>query len=149
MHTIQCSSIMDAFPSIQSLVLSPFESKLHDTTRYASYYIMFTTKIDVTLQLSLPCQYCSLYLHTDTDHRLFSTQTTHIRFWSIAKFMRAEWSTYQKKRAAVICQVSSCRALKLWTTYWRFLAIDLPFCWWHFVQTDVVEISRWWRKQFG
>ena len=111
------------------------------------YHVHHQNRCYVATLIAMPILF-TLPTYRYRPSTILYTNNSHFD-WSIAKFMRAEWSGYQKKRAAVICQVSSCRALKLWTTYWRFLAIDLPFCWWHFVQTDVVEISRWWRKQFG
>ena len=79
MHTIQCSSIIDAFPSILSLVLSPFESKLllHDM-HHIIYHVHHQNRCYVATLIAIPIFFTlptyryrpSTILYTNNSHKI-------------------------------------------------------------------------------
>ena len=110
------------------------------TTRYASY-IMFTTKIDVTLQhlIAIPI-FSSLYIQIQTVDYSLHKQLT-FRLLINCKIYESKWSVSSKEESScdMSGEVFKLQSIKIeWVDdrgmdlYWRFLAIDLPFCWWHF-----------------
>ena len=100
MHTIQCSSIIDAFPSILSLVLSPFESKLLlNDMHHIIYHVHHQNRCYVATLIAIPIFFTLTYIQIQTIDYSLHKQLT---------FRLIDCKIYESRMKWVSKEESSC-----------------------------------------